>query len=1397
MECIESKKVILNPQVILPGPREAKEPNFTVGYVSANDLKGGAQKVAWALKQGLKQREFQTKMFVGQKFSNDPDVKIITDAIADSSKHYTDQGYMYYDINSTFELVSQSEFIGCDVVHYHNLHGNYFNPFALPGLTESKPSVWTLHDMQGMTGHCAYAFDCDKWQRSCGNCLHPESYPPITKDLTAEMWRDKKLIYKESDFELIAPSQWLKNIIPKSILKDKKIHLIYNGIDERVYRPLDRQAIRRMFKIPQNAVIIGFVAHGGIIDERKGGKYILEAYRYFTAKYPNAFFICIGGTSNRAPTERFLQIPFVLDEEKLVQLYCASDIFLFPTLADNCPLIVLELMGCGVPLVSFDIGGVPELIEHNRTGFIAGYKNTEEFVKMAEHLVLDKSKREQFSKAGLERLQKMFTLDRMIDRHIALYEHLAEQGKKKNYIPTKSKVLLSATTCDKQYKYLVSAIVSTYNSEKFIRGCLEDLENQTIADKLEIIVINSGSQQNEEAIVLEFQSRYDNIKYIRTEERETIYKAWNRAIKVAAGKYITNANTDDRHAPHMLERLVVELERNEDIAAVYSHFYVTTVENQTWETKTPDRVSTWNPPYSREGLLERYFLGPQPMWRKSLHDEYGYFDDSCKVGGDYEFFLRASQTHDFLLIPEQLGLYLLSDNSLERSATTKDQECQWIQNLYRNNTDRIVRRPFLPSEIKTTAFILTVGDPAFEYCKKAIARQTNQNFKVNIIQNVSPLSAADQEMINRCDTEYFIKVDEDMILHPDAVEKMQAVMDAAPDNIGMVCFLLYDEDRESNIQGIKIFRTSDVKDLRMQNIRANDMNLTEQMGQKGIKWVAHPDVVGRHGTIYTPETIYRRYKAMYENNISVWNCLQSDMRKKADKYHRTGNPLELFALLGAAHGIINIPHIKECQGKDAKEYCLKELDTFKRLLLADSPACMPYEPGGKGKVFLNEPLNFEQVQWKKTPTPKNNSKSTSYLKPPARKAAKSLSILHTVEFYYPHIGGAEIVVQELSERLVKRGHRVTVATTKLADRTFAELNGVQIEEFDVRGGTTQGLTGSDIDRYQQFLLKHPADIMMNYAAQQWATDLAFDTLSSTGNRRINIIAPCGYSALSDSKTLQYPQFADYFNKVIPTYLPKYDAARYHSGLYQDYEFAQNHGFANSVIIPNGICEEEFLQTPKVAFRQKYNITTKYMGLCVANFYKGKGQEKIIECVRQMNRPDFTIVFIGKEGGELGNLYKLVSGLNVRFCVGIEREDTLAAYHEADIFLFGSEKECSPLVIVEAKASRTPFVSTDCGNVREWKGGVVCAPEKMALYANRILDDELVLRALAEEGWKEWKEKLTWELVIDKFEELYLRLHFEKFGRIQRTAWSTLNHSVPKQLQEALNAKQAAGAKGFV
>jgi glycosyltransferase involved in cell wall biosynthesis len=213
---------------------------------------------------------------------------------------------------------------------------------------------------------------------------------------------------------------------------------------------------------------------------------------------------------------------------------------------------------------------------------------------------------------------------------------------------------------------VVSAIVSTYNSERFIHGCLEDLENQTIADKLEIIVVNSGSQQNEEVIVKEFQRKYDNIVYIKTHQREGIYSAWNRAVKVARGKYLTNANTDDRHRMDAFEVMVKVLEANEDVGLVYGDQIRTDTENDTFENHHgAERLR--RPDYSRQRLLFGCCVGSQPMWRKSLHEELGYFDESLDSAADWDFWIRISSKYRFLHVPEFLGLYYHNEDGIEHN----------------------------------------------------------------------------------------------------------------------------------------------------------------------------------------------------------------------------------------------------------------------------------------------------------------------------------------------------------------------------------------------------------------------------------------------------------------------------------------------------------------------------------------------------------------------------------------------------------------------------------------------------------------------------------------------------------------------------------------------------------
>jgi glycosyltransferase involved in cell wall biosynthesis len=219
-----------------------------------------------------------------------------------------------------------------------------------------------------------------------------------------------------------------------------------------------------------------------------------------------------------------------------------------------------------------------------------------------------------------------------------------------------------------------------------MRGCLEDLVNQTLYEKgeLEIIVVDSGSEQNERAVVREFQQKHRGIHYLRTERRETVYAAWNKGIKAASGRYITNANTDDRHRRDALEVMCNVLENDPDVGLVYADVIITETENETFENHTRTGQYQW-PDFDRTALSVGCFIGPQPIWRKSLHTLCGYFDESFSASGDWEFWLRIAEGAKFLHVREYLGLYLRSDKSLEHQNAGK-----------RIEEDRSIYKTYIP-----------------------------------------------------------------------------------------------------------------------------------------------------------------------------------------------------------------------------------------------------------------------------------------------------------------------------------------------------------------------------------------------------------------------------------------------------------------------------------------------------------------------------------------------------------------------------------------------------------------------------------------------------------------------------------------------------------------------------
>ncbi len=224
--------------------------------------------------------------------------------------------------------------------------------------------------------------------------------------------------------------------------------------------------------------------------------------------------------------------------------------------------------------------------------------------------------------------------------------------------------------------FAISIIVSTYASAEFIREALEDLTSQTIADRLEIIVVDAASPQDERGVVREFQNRYDNIRYLRTPIRIGIYPAWNLAIRAATGKYIMPFSTNDRLAPDACRNLLAAIEARPTVALVYGDSHLTDLPHQKFGQHVPSAeyngVFRW-PEYSYEYLLYSCGIGPHPLWRRNVHRDVGYFDGRYKAIGDQDFWLRLGRLYPFYHLPVYTGLAWLTKDSLSGQGSSMEE----------------------------------------------------------------------------------------------------------------------------------------------------------------------------------------------------------------------------------------------------------------------------------------------------------------------------------------------------------------------------------------------------------------------------------------------------------------------------------------------------------------------------------------------------------------------------------------------------------------------------------------------------------------------------------------------------------------------------------------------------
>uniref|UniRef100_I2Q7M7 Glycosyltransferase n=1 Tax=Desulfovibrio sp. U5L TaxID=596152 RepID=I2Q7M7_9BACT len=364
-----------------------------ITHINTHDVAGGAAKVAWRLADAQRRAGCNARILAGWSRSDspftaafDPRPDQITGRLAER------RGLLDYQFQGSHRLFAHPLVVDADLLHLHNLHGGYCNPFSSILLSLAKPTLWTLHDMQALTGRCAHAFDCLGWTRDCRNCPRPNTYPaaaPGKESGAVAMLAHKARIARASALYLAVPSRWLAAKVERSILKDLPCRIIPNFCDTNVFAPGAREAARRRFNLPLDALLVGALAHGGTLDNSwKGGAATRQAVAALLTRNPDIRFVNIGAASPSAEPW-LITIPHQSDETALAEVLGALDLFLYTPVADNCPLAVIESLACGLPAATFGVGGVPELVRDGVDGRVARPGDVQELVEGAWSLLSD------------------------------------------------------------------------------------------------------------------------------------------------------------------------------------------------------------------------------------------------------------------------------------------------------------------------------------------------------------------------------------------------------------------------------------------------------------------------------------------------------------------------------------------------------------------------------------------------------------------------------------------------------------------------------------------------------------------------------------------------------------------------------------------------------------------------------------------------------------------------------------------------------------------------------------------------------------------------------------------------------------------------------------------------
>jgi glycosyltransferase involved in cell wall biosynthesis len=392
---------------------------------------GGAARASYRLFQGLKSADADISMMV-RGDTNLPDVISAGSlwsgylrALLEACPLHLYPGRQLHNFSPSWVSgrgVNEVNRLTPDIVHLHWIAHGFIQIDSMTSIV--CPIVWTMHDSWAFTGGCHLPGECLGYERECGHCPVLGSHQE--NDLSRRIWRQKQIAYKNLPLTLVAPSRWLADKArASSLFRDKSIVVIPNGIDTVRYSPGDRLAARRQLGLPENRYILLYGAHHAISDKNKGLDLLLAALRLIDDKLLQGTELVLFGED----TDEILQgcsvnvknFGTISDEDRLVLLYRAADVFVAPSRQENLPNMVMEAMSCGTPCVAFSVGGIPELIEHGDTGYLAKPYEIGDLAQGLSQLLLNRDRREFMSEQSRKWIENNVSMAKVVALYQVLY----------------------------------------------------------------------------------------------------------------------------------------------------------------------------------------------------------------------------------------------------------------------------------------------------------------------------------------------------------------------------------------------------------------------------------------------------------------------------------------------------------------------------------------------------------------------------------------------------------------------------------------------------------------------------------------------------------------------------------------------------------------------------------------------------------------------------------------------------------------------------------------------------------------------------------------------------------------------------------------------------------------